>query len=359
MMTPPSDHPPARPPLPPGFARSAAWPALHIDFPARTAQVFEFTPADYLGAAFLDQRALAHRPFHGFSATLADVAAAMSTAPPDPPPLHWLFHIGHCGSTLISRLLDALPGLLGLREPLPLLELAMRHAQAETPEARTRFDDDLALTLALLRRGFPDTRSILVKPTSVVAVLAPELLARSPASRAIALSMKLRPWLALMLRDPTLRVGMRQQAPARLAVWHHLTGQREPVLATLRDAQVLAMSWLMQQLQWHLLRSADGMAARLMTLDFDDFLADPPGRLRVLATHLGHTADPMALAPGRSAALLARYAKDPLQRFDADTRRREIDAATARFAGEIEAGMAWAQAALAPLHADALQTELG
>ena len=69
--------------------------------------------------------------------------------------------------------------------------------------------------------------------------------------------------------------------------------------------------------------------------------------------------DQRALAPGRSAALLARYAKDPMQRFDADTRRREIDAATARFAGEIEAGMAWAQAALAPLHAHDLQTELG
>lgn len=356
MMTPPSDHPPARLPLPSGFARSAAWRALHIDFPERVAQIFEFAPADYLSAAFLDQRALAHRPYHGFSATLTDIAAAMSTASPDPPPLHWLFHIGHCGSTLISRLLDALPGLLGLREPLPLLELAMRHAQAETPAARARLDDDITLTLALLRRGFPDTRSILVKPTSVVAVLAPELLARSQQSRAIALSMKLRPWLALMLRDPALRIGMRQQAPARLAVWHRLTGQREPDLS---DAQVLAMSWLVQQLQWLALRSEDDMAARLMTLDFDDFLADPPGRLRALATHLGHAADPMALAPERSAALLARYAKDPVQRFDADTRRREIDAATARFAGEIEAGMAWAQAALAPLHAHDLQTELG
>jgi hypothetical protein len=106
MMTTPSDHPPERLPLPSGFARSAAWPVLHIDFPARVAQIFEFAPADYLGAAFLDQRAL-----------------------------------------------------------------AMCHAQAKSPAARVRFDDELALTLALLRRGFPYTRSILVKPTSGVALL--------------------------------------------------------------------------------------------------------------------------------------------------------------------------------------------
>src|SRR3546814_19085261 len=90
------------------------------------------------------------------------IEQAMADADGERPPLHWLFHIGHCGSTLISRLLDVLPGLLGLREPLPLLELAMRSIEPDSPTGRVSrdtFEHDLTLPLALLQRGFADTTS--------------------------------------------------------------------------------------------------------------------------------------------------------------------------------------------------------
>lgn len=349
-------------PLPPDFASSAAWPVLHIDFHTGASKVFEFTAADYLRAAFLDERALAHRPVRGLDTTLADIEQALSNAHAEQPPLHWLFHVGHCGSTLISRLLDVLPGLLGLREPLPLLELAMRSIEPAAPTGRVSqqtFEHELALTLNVLRRGFADTRSILVKPTSVVALLGPELLSRLPQSRAIGLSMKLRPWLAIMLRDPALRHGMRHQAPVRIAAWHRLTGEGALRIHALDDAQLLSMSWLVQQLQWRALRAEHALAGRLLAIDFDDFLADPRSHLLTLAQHLGYAADPVALAPQRCAELLARYAKDPAQRFDADTRRHEIDTATRRFADDIARGMAWAQDALARTGADELHAALG
>src|SRR3546814_16252917 len=76
------------------------------------------------------------------------------------------------------------------------------------------------------------------------------------------------------------------------------------------------------------------MAGRLLAIDFDDFLRDPRSHLVALAHHLGYSADPLAQAPQRCAELLARYAKDPAQRFDADTRRHEIDAASRTFANE-------------------------
>lgn len=360
-MPQPPHPPPLSVPLPAGFADSAAWPALHIDFDTRAAKVFEFTAADYLRAAFLDERALAHRPIRGLDVALADISSALSDAHAERPPLHWLFHIGHCGSTLISRLLDVLPGLLGLREPLPLLELAMRSTEADSPTGRVScdaFEHDLTLTLSLLQRGFADTRSILVKPTSVVALLAPRLLSRLPRSRAIVLSMRLRPWLAIMLRDPMLRRGMRHQAPVRIAAWHRLTGESELRIPALDDAQLLAMSWLAQQMQWHTMSADSTLAARLLTIDFDDFLSDPRSHLIALAAHLGYTADPIAIAPQRCAQLLSRYSKDPAQHFDADTRRREIDTASARFAGEIEHALAWARDALARLGAADLEQTL-
>jgi len=361
-MPQPPHPPPLRSPLPPDFAGSAAWPALHVNFDTRIATLFEFTRADYVRAAFLDERALTNRPIRGLEVALADIDQALSEASADRPPLHWLFHIGHCGSTLVSRLLDALPELLGLREPLPLLELAMRSTEPSSPLGRVSqdaFDRDLSLTLDLLQRGFADTRSILIKPTSVVALLGPQLMARSPQSLAIVLSMKLRPWLATMLRDPALRHGMRQQAPVRIDAWHRLTGEHKLRIHALDDAQLMAMSWLAQQLLWRAMRSNGASAGRLLAIDFDDFLADPRSHLFALAKHLGYAVDPFTLAPQRCAELLARYAKDPAQRFDAETRRHEIDTANRRFADEIARGMTWARDALARMGADDMQSALG
>ena len=38
--------------------------------------------------------------------------------------VHFIFHTGHVGSTLVSRLLDETGDVLSLREPLPLRTLA-------------------------------------------------------------------------------------------------------------------------------------------------------------------------------------------------------------------------------------------
>ena len=37
----------------------------------------------------------------------------------------WIFHIGHVGSTLVSRLLGELAGVLAIREPRLLRDLAL------------------------------------------------------------------------------------------------------------------------------------------------------------------------------------------------------------------------------------------
>src|SRR3546814_12737285 len=105
----------------------------------------------------------------------------------------------------------------------------MRSIEPDSPTGRVSrdtFEHDLTLTLALLQRGFADTRSVLVKPTSVAALLAPQLLSRSPQSRALGLSMKLRPWRAIMLREPMMGPGLHPPAPVRPAAWHRVTGVR-------------------------------------------------------------------------------------------------------------------------------------
>src|SRR5262245_59767355 len=106
--------PPRR--LPRDFSLSAAYPLFAFEPTQDRAWVLHFEPEDYSRASFLDQRALHHREISGWTVSRAELMAACDT-PASLDRLHWLFHIGHCGPTLVSRLLDLLPGVLGLREP--------------------------------------------------------------------------------------------------------------------------------------------------------------------------------------------------------------------------------------------------
>ena len=60
----------------------------------------------------------------------------------------WIFHVAHCGSTLLARALDQAQGNLVLREPLALRQVAIEHrAKKREPVFRT---DDATTT------GAPD-----------------------------------------------------------------------------------------------------------------------------------------------------------------------------------------------------------
>ena len=83
-------------------------------------------------SAFLDDRSLrADRPRHGVE--WWHLAAAFPPAARRD--VQYIFHIGHVGSTLISRLLGELPGILSLREPLILRVYADRLGERGQSEA--------------------------------------------------------------------------------------------------------------------------------------------------------------------------------------------------------------------------------
>lgn len=333
--------------LPEDFATSAAYPLFRLDPPGGSAQVLHFAREDYLRVAFLDERALGHRPIGGWNVPIAALRERVAAAGAARVPAHWLFHLGHCGSTLLSRLLDAVPGVLGLREPLPLLTLAELQPEAADPERRLdgeALGADLRLVLRLLRRGFADTRAVLVKPTSVVTALAPRLLAADEDARAVLLGVGLETWLATMLRDPGLRQAARSQAALRIAAWRACGGDPAVRLSELSDAELLALSWLAEQLRWRSL--AQRFGARLLRIDFDAFLAAPLTTLTAIAQHYRLGVTPEAIASALRGGLLDRYAKDPRQPYDAGTRARELADAERRFGDEIARGTAWAEAAI-------------
>lgn len=316
--------------LPGDFSRNAAYPLFAFDPVQEQAWVLHFEPRDYQRASFLDRRAMQHREVSGWVLSRAELDAAVA-GKPDDLPLHWLFHIGHCGSSLVSRLLDLIPGVLGLREPLPLLTLAHGRGDAAT-------DSWQAPVVSLLARGFADTAAVVVKPTSVVTTLAPELLAGG-GGQACLLWVDLQTWLATMLRDEQLKAGVFDTEPLRL--------QSLTLDPATTDGERLARAWLAEQLRWQRLATDPALAPRLLDLDFARVIADPAGATAQLAAHYGLPVPADWAQRIAASRLLSRYAKDDAVHFDAEARRRELASAATRHAGAIAEGLTWAERAIA------------
>ncbi len=314
--------------LPGDFSRNAAYPLFAFDPVQGQAWVLHFEPRDYRRASFLDRRAMQHREMSGWVLSRAELDAAMIGKVDLP--VHWLFHIGHCGSSLVSRLLDLIPGVLGLREPLPLLTLAHGRGDPAT-------DSWQGPVVSLLARGFADTGAVVVKPTSLVTTLASTLLADG--GRACLLWVDLQTWLATMLRDEQLKGGVFDTEPLRL--------QSLELGSATSDGGRLARAWLAEQLRWQRLATDPALAARLIDLDFARVIADPAGATARLAAHYGLPVPEDWGQRIAASGLLGRYAKDDAVHFDADARRRELAAAAARHAGAIAEGLQWAGRAIA------------
>ena len=105
----------------------------------------------YGAASFLDDRILGPGT-EGAWFTLASAARAAG-AIAGPRPLHFIFHTGHVGSTLLSRLLDEAGTVLGLREPLPLRTLAEAQDVLGRPESLLAAAQFEGWAIGVRRRG--------------------------------------------------------------------------------------------------------------------------------------------------------------------------------------------------------------
>jgi hypothetical protein len=303
----------------------------------------EISQADLRRASFVDERILAGARRAGGWLALDDVlsrAAPLGGRAPDA-----IFHIGHCGSTLLSRLLDHLPGVLGLREPLPLRTLAELYEQQHAATARwspAQVDAALAAVLGLLDRRFDGVRHVVVKATSSCNALVAPWLLRHPRARAVALRIPLRAWLATILKSPEATADVLRFAPARLAALHAILGDDALRLHAHGRGEVLALGWIAESARFANLAADAGIAPRLLPLDFEALLADPHGVLAQVAAHLGIEA-PAAALDAACAAEMGRYAKATEHAYSPADRAADLAESQRRFGAEIDAGMALAR----------------
>lgn len=307
-------------PSPSEIARDAAWCAQALDPAAGVARLVAMDAAAYRAASFLDDRLL-QGSVDARLVPWREIEAAMAGAPRRD--ARWIFHIGHVGSTLVSRMLGELGGVLAVREPRLLRDLALA-----SPESRAPY---LAPVAALMSRTFGRGETACVKATSFASEIAAELV---PAGeRALLLYARPENYIASILAGENSVTELRHLAASRA----ERSAPRIALPAPRHDAGLAAAAWACEMTA--LEAAAEAMAdRRLLWADFDAMLGDMANALARVADHFGFGIEQVeAVAAG---PLMTRYSKAPEYDYSPALRRDLIAEASGHFAADIADALA-------------------
>jgi len=321
------------------IARDACWLAQALDPAAGDVRLVAMDRDSYRAASFLDDRML-QQPVNAQILAWPDIEQAITDELRCD--ARWIFHIGHVGSTLVSRLLGEIAGVLAIREPRLLRDLAQ-----SPPEARARY---LPVTPQLMSRTFGTGEIACVKATSFVSEIAAQLV--PPAERALFLYATPRNYIASILAGENSVQELRMLAASRA----QRMAPRVGALAPRNDAELAAAAWACEMTA--LEAAAEAMAGRqLYWADFDAMLDDMPAELARVAEGFGFSADPAQLRAIAGGPLMGRYSKAPEYEYSPALRGELIGDAAAAHAREIDDALALVARAAekSPLLARALE----
>jgi hypothetical protein len=311
-----------------------------LDVPGDRVGFIRLNEGQYRAASFLDQR-ISQAPDRSAAVPVAELLAAVEGAGL-PETCHFIFHIGHVGSTLVSRLIGEFPGTFSLREPLILRTLAQIQAEAAQAPGIWRgesFDRRTGAFLKLWSRTFrPEDRTI-IKATSFVSEFAAALLARASKPRALLMFVRPERYLATIMGGENAPLEARALAPSRWQRLRKRLGGDFGRLEQLSLGEVVAMSWAAEMTA--LVAGHRQAAERTMFIDFDAFLSNPDIILLHALRHLHVTALSEHVTSVVTGPHMRRYSKAPEHAYDAGLRQAVLDQAMATSGDEIKRGRAW------------------
>lgn len=305
------------------IARDAHWLAQALNPAEGVVRLVAMDLQSYRAASFLDDRLLQQK----VDAQLLpwpQVEAAMGGNRRSD--ARWIFHIGHVGSTLVSRLLGELPNVLALREPRLLRDLAMC-----PPEMRAGY---VALVPKLMSRTFSANEIACLKATSFVSEIAGELV--PPGERALLMFASPRNYIASILAGENSVKELQMLASSRAQRISRRVPGIEPAT---NDAELAAVAWACEMTS--LETAAEAMADRQIAwADFDAMLLDMEAELVRVAKFFAFACERTRIAALVGGPLMHRYSKDLGYEYSAALRRDLIEDATRHFGREIEGALA-------------------
>jgi len=305
------------------IASDARWLVQALDTGADVVRLVAMNREAYRQASFLDDRML-QSPVDARLVPWRTVAeAAQLIRRRD---ARWIFHIGHVGSTLVARLLGELPGVLSVREPRFLRDVAAMAAGDRANNA--------SVSQALFSRTFDADEVALVKATSFVSEIASELV--PPEGRAILMYVTPRNYVASILAGENSVQELRILAESRA---QRLAGREIGFPAPRHDADLAAAAWACEMTS--LEAAAQAMVDRHVGwLDFDRMLQEPENALGSSAGLLGIPASGDQLSALANSALMTRYSKAVEYESSPALRRDLIADATRSHRSDIDDALA-------------------
>lgn len=328
----------------------------NLDFLREAVLFLRLPPGALQSASFLDDRILSPQ-LDGRWVKFTELDPLLASARPTRPP-HFIFHSGHVGSTLISRLIESAGATIALREPLALRVLATAWDDRDSAHAligADRLDTLLHWHLALWSCGFTDTRAVVVKATSSAGRMCAPVLAALPETRALYLNLAAEPYLATLLAGENNYLDLRGMGAERFKRLTMLADVQPPEpLHTLSLGELAALTWLTEKLTQLTAQSQTG--ARVLAMDFDAFLANPADETQRIFRHLSLDAAPDFFARAPESDVFKQYSKAPEHGYTPQVRAQILNQARAQHQSEITKGLVWLErmAKLSPTAAHAL-----
>lgn len=310
------------------IARDATWLAQAIDPNAGMLRLVAMDANSYRAASFLDDR-LMQQPVDAHIVPWPEVEEAVEGELRND--ARWIFHVGHVGSTLVSRLLGELGGVLAIREPRLLRDLALCPA-----EVRRRYIQSVA---KLMSRTFGEAEVACVKATSFASEIAAELVP----SGERALFMYARPdhYVASILAGENSVKELHTLGEQRRK---RLTARGVQLPTPRNDADRAAAAWACEMTA--LEAAATAMTdRRIAWADFDVMLDDMANALAGITEFFGFAADPARLQAIAGGPLMQRYSKALEYEYSPGLRAELIAEASGTHEQDIAAALAMLAAA--------------
>ena len=311
-------------PIPDDFTDDGRWLVQAIDPKARLARLVELDREAIRAASFLDDRIMTTPP-ESRLCSLDEIVGQGSAV--TAPPANWIFHIGHVGSTLVSRLLGELEGVIALREPRSLRDLGVA-----ANEERHILG---AALRRLMARRTPSDRAVIVKATSFVSEFAPLLV--EPSAAALFLYATPANYIAGILAGEN---SVKELGALESLRTDRLAGRGIRLSGfDKNDAHRAAAAWACE------MTSLESAAAalpesRIMWADFDRMLNNMPTWLAREAVHFGIDALPDEIDALAKGPLMSRYSKALEYDYSPSLRADLLAEATRDHLTEINAAIA-------------------
>lgn len=262
----------------------------------------------------------------------ADLFARMESV--EPQPVRYIFHIAHCGSTLLARALDLRDQNLVCREPFALRQLGAQAANGAGGE----FDQLVRLTRTMLGRRYNASGQVIVKANVPVNFMIPALMAPQANEPAIFLHYGLEDYLLAILRSQMHRGWVQHVSDELRPGIEALTGPRS---ANEGIPELAARLWLTQMFQFD---AALATYPNAKSLGAEDLFERPKDVISAAFTHFNQPQDAAVIDAIVASDLFSRYSKDPRHQFDNAQRVERRAKLKVELAGELDAARAWVSA---------------